>query len=218
MASNVPALWQAESTTDADRKAILREVIDRVEVNVEGESEWVSARIHWVGGCQSDTRIRRPVHRMDQLSTWPVIRRRIEECLAEGVSAPKIAAVLNAEGILNATGQPVTEGVVRAVMTREGLRSTRSVSPSNSPPLGPDEWLVGQLAAKLRVTHGTIHQWIKAGRVKARQCAGRRWVVTADEATCRGLLAYRERQHRRRLEHETGSAAARRLSKKEPNE
>ena len=214
LASNVPALWQAESTTDADRKAILREVIDRVEVNVEGESEWVWARIHWVGGCQSDTRIRRPVHRMDQLSTWPVLRRRIEECLAEGVSAPRIAAVLNAEGILNATGQPLTEGVVRAVMTREGLRSTRSVDPSDSPPLGPNEWLVGRLAAKLRVSYGTIHQWIKAGRIKARQCAGRRWVVTADEATCRGLMAYRERQHQRRLEHETGSAAAARQSKK----
>ena len=140
MASNVPALWHAESTTDADRKAILREVIDRVEVDVEGESEWVSARIHWVGGGLSETRIRRPVQRMDQLSTWPAIRRRIEERLAEGVSAPRIAAELNAGGILTARGQPVTEGVVRSVMTREGLRSTRSADPSDSPPLGPDEW------------------------------------------------------------------------------
>src|SRR4051812_17441689 len=111
LASNVPALWHAGSTTDADRKAILREVIDRVEVEVEGESEWVTARVHWVGGCRSDARFRRPVHRMDQLSTWPAIRRRIEERLAEGVSAPKIAAELNAGGTLTATGQTVTEGV-----------------------------------------------------------------------------------------------------------
>jgi DNA invertase Pin-like site-specific DNA recombinase len=218
LAANVPALWHAESTTDADRKAILREVIDRVEVDAEGESEWVSARIHWVGGGLSETRIRRPVQRMDQLSTWPTIRRRIEERLAEGVSAPRIAAELNAGGILTARGQPVTEGVVRSVMTREGLRSTRAVDPSDAPPLGPNEWLVGQLAAKLRVTHGTIHQWIKAGRVGARPRADGRWVVTADEATCRGLVAYRERQDRRRREHEAGRAAAKRRGEEGPGD
>ena len=217
LASNVPALWHAESTTDADRKAILREVIDRVEVDVEGESEWVAARIYWVGGSRSDTRFRRPVHRMDQLSTWPDIRRRIEERLAEGVSAPKIAAELNAGGILTARGVRVTEGIVRAVMAREGLRSARSAAMSDSPPLGRDEWLVGQLAAKLRVTHGVIHQWIKAGRVEARRRDDGRWVVTADEATCRGLVAYRERRRRHRPGHETGRPTAKSRSKRTPD-
>jgi hypothetical protein len=218
LAANVPALWHAESTTDADRKAILREVIDRVEVDVEGESEWVVARVYWVGGSRSETRFRRPVRRMDQISTWPAIRKRIEERLTEGVSAPRIAAELNAGGILTARGQPVTEGVVRSVMTREGLRSTRSADPSDSPPLGPDEWLAGQLAAKLRVTHGIIHQWIKAGRVGARRRADGRWVVIADEATCRGLVAYRERQDRRRREHESGHAAAKRRRENDPGD
>jgi len=217
LASNVPALWHAESTTDADRKAILREVIERVEVDVEGESEWVAARIHWVGGGRSETRVRRPVQRMDQLSTWPAIRRRIEERLAEGVSAPRIAAELNAGGILTARGQPVTEGGVRAVTTREGLRPTRSADARSSPPLGPDEWLVGQLAARLRVTYGVIHQWIKAGRVGARQRDDRRWVVTADEATCRGLVAHRERRHRHRPGHETCRASARTPGKEAPD-
>jgi hypothetical protein len=217
LASNVPALWHAESTTDADRKAILREVIDRVEVDVEGKSEWVTARIQWVGGCRSETRFRRPVQRMDQLSTWPAIRRQIEESLAGGASAPEIAAELNAKGIMTATGQRVTEAVVRAVMAREGLRSVRSVDSRDSPPFGLDEWLVGQLAARLRVTYGVIHQWIKAGRVEARQRDDKRWVVTADEATCRKLVAYRERRHWHHLGHETGGAATRSRGKDAPD-
>ena len=218
LSANVPALWHAESTTDADRKAILREVIDRVEVDVEGESEWVAARVHWVGGSRSETRFRRPVRRTDQISTWPAIRRRIEGLLAEGVSAPKIAAELNAGGVLTARCRPVTEGIVRAVMTREGLRPTRSADARDSPPLGPDEWLVGRLAAKLRVTYGVIHQWIKAGRVEARQRDDRRWVVTADEATCRGLVAYRERQERRRRGHEAAVAGARCRGENDPGD
>jgi hypothetical protein len=153
---------------------------------------------------------------MDQLSTWPVIMRRIRECLADGASAPRIAAELNAEGILTTEGRPVTEGVVRAVMTREGLRSARPADPSDSPPLGPNEWLVGQLASKLRVAYGSIHQWIKAGRVGARQRADGRWVVTADEATCRGLVAHRQRRHRDRRVQETGRVVARRRGKDDP--
>ena len=208
LAADVPALWNAGSTTDADRKAVLREVIDRVVVNVEGESEWVAASIHWVGGGRTDTRLRRPVQRMEQLSTWPDVRRRIEALLGEGLSAPGIATALNAEGLLTATGRCFTEGVVRAVMTRQGLRPARPTSPGEPLPLGRNEWLVGQLAAKLRVTHGMVHQWIKAGRAEGRQRDDGRWVVTADEATCRDLVAYRERQRRRREYHEAASAAA----------
>ena len=106
LATDVPSLWQATSTTDSDRKEILREVIDRVVVNVEGESEWVEANIHWAGGHQSYTRFRRPVHRLEQLSTWPQLRRRIEDLLNTGTPASKIAAQLNAEGLRTVDGKP----------------------------------------------------------------------------------------------------------------
>lgn len=208
LATDVPALWQATSTTDADRKEILREVIERVVVNVEGESEWVEAKIHWAGGHQTFTRFRRPVQRMEQLSTWLELKRRIQELLEAGMSAPKIAAQLNSEGLRTAEGKSFNEGSVRMVMVRQGLKSAQQKSRRNSIKLHKHEWLVGQLATKLQVTYGTIHQWIHDQRVEARQLDDRRWVVTADDAKCQELLAYRVRQGERRKHHASSSAQA----------
>ena len=73
-------------------------MIDRIVVNVEGESEWVEARVYWAGGSQTYTRFRRPVARVDQLSTWPSLRQRLRALLDEGVKIPAIAEHLNREG------------------------------------------------------------------------------------------------------------------------
>jgi DNA invertase Pin-like site-specific DNA recombinase len=209
LAADVPSLWHAASTTDADRKEILREVIDRVVVNVEGESEWVEAKVYWVGGHQSYTRFRRPVHRLEQLSTWPRLRQRIQDLLKSRTSVPRIAAQLNAEGLRTVDGKPFTEGCVRMIMLRQGLHSGRRRGHRASIRLGEHERLVAELAQKLQVGYGTIHQWIHAKRVKARRLADGRWVVTADEAKCRELTAFKADQARRRahLESSSGKAA-----------
>jgi hypothetical protein len=49
LAAYLPDLWEAETTTAADRKAITRHLIDRVVVAVRGDSEYVDIRIHWRG-------------------------------------------------------------------------------------------------------------------------------------------------------------------------
>ncbi len=77
LAADLPALWHAATTTDMERKGILRQVLDKVVVQIEGKSEWVEARLHWAGGHQTYTRFRRPVAGLAQLSDWPQIRIRI---------------------------------------------------------------------------------------------------------------------------------------------
>jgi hypothetical protein len=207
LATDVPSLWQAASTTDADRKEILREVIDRVIVNVEGESEWVEANIHWAGGHRSYTRFRRPVQRLEQLSTWPQLRRRIEDLLNAGTPVSKIAAQLNVERLRTVDGKPFTERCVRMIMLRQGLRSKRNRSCRSSIRLGEHEWLIGALAKELEVGYGTIHQWIVAHRVEARKLDGR-WIVTADAAKRRELTAFQTRRTQRRGNQESSPARA----------
>ncbi|MEM8717342.1 MAG: recombinase family protein, partial [Cyanobacteria bacterium P01_G01_bin.4] len=50
LATDIPALWSAPTTTDAQRKQIVRQVIDRIVVEVEGKSEKVRLAIEWAGG------------------------------------------------------------------------------------------------------------------------------------------------------------------------
>ncbi|MFC4955509.1 recombinase family protein, partial [Streptomyces mauvecolor] len=68
LAHDLPAVWRAPTTSDADRKQLMRHLIEMVHVTVIGDSERVTVRITWAGGHQSDGEVVRPVGRLDQLS------------------------------------------------------------------------------------------------------------------------------------------------------
>jgi DNA invertase Pin-like site-specific DNA recombinase len=209
LASDLPALWNAETTTDADRKQILREVIDKVVVNVEGESEWVEARVYWAGGQETYTRFRRPVQRMEQLASWPQLQERVRELKADGCTAAEMARILNEEGFRATRGKPLNKAGIRALMSRHGL-SAVSRDKRKLAALGPDEWLIGDLCERLRVSKGSIYRWVKSGQLAARQAGGPQgfWIVTAGAEKVAELSAARCRQEKRRQYHECSSKKA----------
>lgn len=54
LAEDVSALWHAPTTTAADRKEIVRQVVERVVVAGEGASERVHVAIVWAGGLRTE--------------------------------------------------------------------------------------------------------------------------------------------------------------------
>ena len=98
LAADIPALWDAPTTTDADRKAIIRQIVERVTVAVQGESERVQVTITWAGGAETADEIVRPVARLEQLSYYPQLVERLHALAAEGLSPATIAQRLNAKG------------------------------------------------------------------------------------------------------------------------
>ena len=73
LAGDIPALWAAPTTTVADRKRLLRAVIESVQVTADGATERVHATVTWAGGHQTHADLRRPVARIDQLSYYPAL-------------------------------------------------------------------------------------------------------------------------------------------------
>ena len=57
---DIPALWDAPSTTNVDRKQMIRCLVERV-VQVRCDSEFVDVTIHWAGGYESQHELVRPV-------------------------------------------------------------------------------------------------------------------------------------------------------------
>jgi hypothetical protein len=98
LAEHIPNLWNAETTTAADRKAIARQLIDRVVVAVREDSEYVNVTIHWRGGLTSTLELVRPVGRYEQLRDYAGLLRRILELRAQGRSTRQIAEHLNQGG------------------------------------------------------------------------------------------------------------------------
>src|SRR5262249_14931699 len=71
LAADIPALWNSPHTTLVDQKEILRQVLDRVVVDVIDGSERVQLHVRWAGGAETHHETVRPVARLEQLSYWP---------------------------------------------------------------------------------------------------------------------------------------------------
>jgi DNA invertase Pin-like site-specific DNA recombinase/transposase len=195
LAEDLPRLWHASSTTDEDRKVILRQLIERVIVQVEEPSEWVELRIEWAGGQQTYSRIRRPVASLTQLSYWPEMAQRLKELKAKGLSSREIAAKLQQEGVRSAKGGTVTPEVIRRWLSRYGLTAVTSISPAEK---GNNEWTIAEIARRFQISVSTIHGWIRRSRVTSRQLPDRRrcWIITASEIELQNLIHDRRRPRR----------------------
>jgi DNA invertase Pin-like site-specific DNA recombinase len=195
LASDLPQVWHAPSTTQADRKELLRILIEKITVAVAGTSELVDVTITWAGGHQTTGQAVRPVARLDQLSYYPALLARVTELAEAGQNNPQIAGVLNAEGFRppKRTSQ-FTGGQVRTLITQRGIRSQRKGRPAVLTSLPPGQWSVPGLAAELGMPTATIYNWIYRGWITARHAPRTsNWIIAADGEQMRQLRERRAR-------------------------
>jgi DNA invertase Pin-like site-specific DNA recombinase len=195
LAGDLPRVWHAPSTTHADRKELLRILIQGITVNVAGDSEIVDVTITWAGGHQTTGRAVRPVGRLDQLSYFPALLARVTELAEAGRNNRQIAATLNAEGFRPPKRTSRFTGEqVRALITQRGIRRQQKGRPAVLTSLLPGQWSVPGLAAELGMPVPTIYTWIYRGWITARHAPGSRcWIITADDQQIRELRERRAR-------------------------
>ena len=183
LAADIPALWTAPTTTNADRKQIIRAVIDRIEVDTVGNTERVDVAITWAGGHTTYGQAIRPVARLEQLSYYPRIVQLVTTAIAAGQSYRQIADQLNAEGLRPPKRREAfgPQGV-RDLVARLHLRHPDQRTGRPRPP-GPQDWWMADLARELDMPTITLYSWITRGWVTAAQQPEppHRWYVTADQ-------------------------------------
>jgi DNA invertase Pin-like site-specific DNA recombinase len=195
LATDIPALWAAPTTTAADRKEIIRQVVERVVVDVQGGSERVTVRIEWIGGGHTEGIVLRPVGQLSELSTYPQICQQVQTWTEAGWTASAIAQALNDLGYRST--HPSTQfraQTVTGLQRRLGVRAPRPRVRQRDG-LGPDEWWPAELVRALDVPRASLHHWITHGLVRARQLDEplHRWVVWADEVEQERLRQYHRR-------------------------
>lgn len=199
LAENLPLVWNAESTTPMDRQRIVRFLVDRVTVNIQGESDHVDLTLHWTGGFTSQHEIIRPVLRYEQLAIYAELIARIEELRSSGHSFARIAEHLNSEGFRPAKkAKKFHSDLVSGLMRRHYKRVPAPLANPRSELLKKDEWFVIELAAELEMPKNTAIAWVKRGWIRTvRQLPGYRgrlicWADADDLARLRKL---RETKH-----------------------
>jgi hypothetical protein len=125
LAADIPSLWNAADTPAADRKEIVRALIERVTVTMPGDAQNVGVRIQWIGGMSTEHAIRRPISRYERLSDFPRTRRLVEDAVAAGQSAAQFAEFLDREGFRPPSGRAdrFTPGRARDLVYRLSLSS-----------------------------------------------------------------------------------------------
>ena len=119
IATDLPALWAAPSTTDRDRKELLHALLDDVVITADAASRTARLVLHWKGGLISQISVDlpkpRPPYRTSE-DTVSLIGR-----LAVHYDDSMIAKVLNQQQRRTATGMSFTPVNVASIRKRHGI-------------------------------------------------------------------------------------------------
>src|SRR5207245_5987747 len=153
LARDLPRLWAAKSTSDRDRKELLRTLLSEVVITVRRPENIAEVEILWEGGARSELSVRLirrggESMRTDE-TTIELIRR-----LAVHHPDRQIAAIVNRQSRRTGTGLPFTATRVQSARQRAGIPV--------APPPDPDGETVTieQAAAGLDVSTSTIRRWL----------------------------------------------------------
>jgi len=176
LGTDLGRVWAAASTTDRDRKQLLRCLIEEVVLDVAREKRQATATIRWHGDAITELAVALPRHqpsiRTDE-DTIELLGR-----LAAHYDDATIAGILNRQGRRSATGERFTTIIVG------GLRRYRNI-PAHQPPAEPSDGEllpVGKAAEQLGVAASTLHRWLQAGFIAGEQdTPGAPWRIRVND-------------------------------------
>ena len=130
LGSDLGRVWSAPTTTDRDRKQLLRTLIEEVIIDVNRPQHRATLTLRWRGGALTELAITlpkpQPAVRTDE-DTLALLKR-----LAAHYPDAMIAGILNRQGRRSATGEPFTAIIVG------GLRRYHNI-PAYKPPDQPPD-------------------------------------------------------------------------------
>jgi len=177
LATDLPQVWHAPSTTAADRKQIVRFLIREVIVDAQRAPGQVWFQINWQTEAVSEHGYKRRVPSYAAHADLAAIRQRVEQLHAEHKLDAEIAQALRAEGFLTTKGQPFNSRAIWFLRKQWGLPAVIPNGPH--PPRWEDgSYSVEGVAEAIGVFPGTIYRWLKVGRLVGRQLQkGSPWQV-----------------------------------------
>jgi excisionase family DNA binding protein len=183
LATDLPALWAASSTSAKDRKRLMRTLVADVTLTSQVAGDEVRIGIRWRSGANEQIVTRRPPPQYEAVRTPSGAT---EFIIQRGptLSNQELVQELNAAGFRTGMGRAFDIDAVQWV------RYAHQV-PSPSP-FQPGELSVNEVAAQLGISTGAVYDWIECGHLPARRTTtGRLGVAFAPEveAACRKRVA-----------------------------
>jgi DNA invertase Pin-like site-specific DNA recombinase len=164
LGNDLERVWQAATTTDRDRKELLRTLLEEVIITVDTEKRNAHLTLRWRGGLIHELNLSLSTRRVASLrtddDTIDLVRR-----LAVHYPDAVIAGILNRQGRTTATGQRFNTNHVGNL--RRYWKIARFEAPADSP--APDLVTVAAAATILGIAPSTVHRWLNDGFIAGHQ-------------------------------------------------
>jgi len=173
---DLDSVWNADSTTNRDRKRLLRCLIEEVQLSTQ--EDHYSVRVVWKGGATTEReRVRGPAGwaRRTSQDTVALVRQ-----LAAEFDDAQIARILNKQGRRSGRGIPFTQTAITSLRGKNHIPKCTKVIVTD-PRQGP--FNAEQAAHELGVAMATVHRWLRDGILAGEQLTpGAPWrIVLSDE-------------------------------------
>jgi DNA invertase Pin-like site-specific DNA recombinase/predicted DNA-binding transcriptional regulator AlpA len=173
LGSDIRQVWAATTTTDRDRKELLRTLLEEVALNLKRAEGHAHLTLRWRGGAITTLDVPvprfRPMGPRTDEDTISLLRR-LAALYPDGV----IAGILNRQGRKTATGQRFTANQVGSLRRYRGI-------PRFQPPATPCDGelvTIRKAAQILGMNTSTIHRWLADGFIAGEQVTpGAPWQI-----------------------------------------
>jgi DNA invertase Pin-like site-specific DNA recombinase len=191
LAKDLSQVWNAETTTSAERKNLLRMIVREVTLSpIDVPQRRTRVQLLWQTGAVSDFTIPRPSHKT-ALATPAEALERIQTLVADQKDDQGIADDLDRRGLRTGRNRRWSVTAVRWIRWRHGLQRPNTPPPSVRRPNQRADGLysIHGVAAHFHVTEHIVRYWIERGWLKSAEGGGlgRTFWFKLDRATIKRL-------------------------------
>ena len=162
LAQDLPAVWNAPTTSAGTKQRLVRTLIEEVVIDLDDDANEAVLTIHWVGGRHSETRVPRR-----KTGRYPSDRKPdpVEVMRKLGGRLPdrELAVAMNRMRCRSGDG-----GTWTTVRTRE-LRQRLGIAAYDPATAGPETISAQETAHRLGIYITSVHRLIREGTLPAKQ-------------------------------------------------
>ena len=164
LGKDVERVWSAPTTTDRDRKELLRSLVEEVLLEVKRDEEKAHLVLRWRGGLLTELDVHLPRSHPSPIRTDEDIVELVRR-LAVHYTDAVIAGILNRQGKTTATDMRFTANRVGSLRTHWQIPCFKT--PKQEP--SGEIVTIDRAAEILSVAPSTVHRWLNDGFIAGEQ-------------------------------------------------